>query len=225
MITVRGGVATEIAIGQGQFIACAAHGVIAPDTHMKSLHGFTLADLKTRTQPGKGGCWHIGSEAERYFNLARGIDERPVQADGEAKSIGHEQTFEVNVADPAEVRRVLLDQVEQVASRLRRHGVQAKGVSLKIRFGNFQTINRSLTLDEPTDVTEELWQAARGLFDKWQFQPVRLIGITAERLVEDEAPQGLFPDPERDQQKKLDTVADQINARFGTRAIRRGGAV
>jgi DNA polymerase-4 len=165
---------------------------------------------------------HFGSEAERYFNLARGIDDRPVQADGEAKSIGHEQTFEVNVADPDEVRRVLLDQVEQVARRLRKHGVQARGVSLKIRFGNFQTINRSLTLGEPTDVTEELWQAARGLFDKWRFQPVRLIGVTAERLGSGSEQLGLFPDAEHDRQKKLDSVADQINAKFGMRAIRRG---
>ena len=182
----------------------------------------TIGDL--RQKPLDWLERHLGSDAERYFNLARGIDERPVQADGEAKSIGHEQTFEVNVADADEVRRVLLDQVEHVARRLRKHGVQARGISLKIRFGKFQTIHRSLTLGEPTDVTEELWQAARGLFDKWRFQPVRLIGITAERLVEGEVQPGLFPDPERDRQKKLDNVADQINAKFGMRAIRRGGA-
>jgi DNA polymerase-4 len=167
---------------------------------------------------------HFGSEAERYFNLARGIDDRPVCPDREAKSIGHEQTFEVDVADPVEVRRVLLDQVEQVTGRLRKHGLAAKGISLKIRFGNFQTISRSTTLESPTDVTAEIRAAARGLFDGWRFQAVRLIGITAERLGSGSEQLGLFPDAEHDRQKKLDSVADQINTRFGDRAIRRGGA-
>ena len=182
----------------------------------------TIGDL--RQKPLDWLKRHFGSEAERYFNLARGIDDRPVCPDREAKSIGHEQTFEVDVADPVEVRRVLLDQVEQVAGRLRKHGLQARGISLKIRFGNFQTISRSTTLENPTDVTAEIWAAARDLFDGWRFQPVRLIGITAERLGSGSEQLGLFPDAEHDRQKKLDSVADQINARFGDRAIRRGGA-
>ena len=166
---------------------------------------------------------HFGSEAQRYYDLARGIDERPVISDQEAKSIGHEQTFEADVADSDEIRRVLLDQVEQVARRLRKHGLHARGVTVKIRFGKFQTISRSLTLDSPTDSTTDLWQAARGLFDKWPFQPVRLIGMTAERLGDGAGQLGLFLDPQKERQKKLDVVADRINDKFGSRAIRRGG--
>ena len=95
----------------------------------------TIGDL--RQKPLEWLQQHLGADAERYFNLARGIDDRPVVPDREAKSIGHEQTFEVDVADPDEIRRVLLDQVEQVRRRLRKHGLQARGVSLKIRFGRF----------------------------------------------------------------------------------------
>lgn len=168
---------------------------------------------------------HLGSEAERYFKLARGIDDRVVVPDQEAKSIGHEQTFEVDVADADDIRRVLLDQVEQVARRLRRHGLHARGVTVKIRFGKFETISRSTTLDGPTDTTDELWDAARSLFDKWPFQPVRLIGMTAERLSNGEGQMALFSDPARERQKKLDSVADVINAKFGKTAIRRGGTV
>ena len=167
----------------------------------------------------------FGSHAERFFNLARGIDHRPVVTDREAKSIGHEHTFEVDVPDPQEIRRVLLHQVEQVARRLRKHGFTAHGVSLKIRFGDFETINRSLTLPDPTDITAELWHVARGLFDKWaeHFQPVRLIGVSTERLVKGQGQSELFPNPDRERQRDVDRVADRINTKFGRTAIKRGG--
>jgi DNA polymerase-4 len=166
----------------------------------------------------------LGSEADRYARLARGLDDRPVVPDRGAKSIGHEKTFEKDVTDPARIREVLLGQVEHVGVRRRRHGLVARGVSLKLRFGDFQTISRSATLPAPTDATAELWAAARDLFDRWPVQPVRLIGVTAERLSADGAGQlDLFADPARERQRRLDAVADQINQRFGTRAIRRGG--
>jgi len=180
----------------------------------------TISDL--RRTPVQALQRHLGSEAEWYLNLARGVDDRQVTPDREAKSISHERTFEADLIHPEEVRRVLLDEVEQVGWRLRKHGLHARGISLKIRFGNFETINRSRTLDEPTDSTAELWQAAREVSDAWRFQPVRLIGMAAERLSRG-GQMGLFIDPHRERQRKLDSVADQINARFGKRSIRRGG--
>ncbi|MBC7782451.1 MAG: DNA polymerase IV [Burkholderiales bacterium] len=167
---------------------------------------------------------HLGAEAEHYMRLASGIDARAVTSDREAKSIGHEQTFAVNVSDPEVVRKVLMDQVELVAARLRRHGIVARGLSLKIRYGQFETITRSTTLSSDTHVTAEIWQAARAIFDAWTFQPVRLIGVSAERLSAGEGQLGLFTDPGREKQKKLDAVADRINDKFGKRSIRRGGS-
>jgi DNA polymerase-4 len=166
---------------------------------------------------------HLGSESERYTRLARGVDNRVVTPDRQAKSIGHEQTFEVNVADPDEIRRVLMDQVEHVAQRLRRHGIHAGGVSLKIRYGDFETITRSRSLRSPTNSTREIWETAQSIFNAWRFQPVRLIGVSAERLSRGEDQLALFADPDRERQKKLDSVADQINEKFGKRAITRGG--
>ncbi len=182
----------------------------------------TIGDLRQKPE-----AWlrqFFGSEADRYWRLSRGLDDRPVVTDENAKSIGHEQTFETDVADPEEIRRVMLDQVEQVAARLRRHGMLARGVSLKIRFGHFETISRSTTLPRPTDATAELWDAARAVFGQWPFQPVRLIGVTAERLSRGAGQMDLFTDPAHDRQKKLDAVADRINQRYGKRAIRRGGS-
>jgi len=181
----------------------------------------TIADLR-RSRP-ESLRRYLGSEVERYLKLAHGIDDRPVICDREAKSISHEQTFEVNVDDPQEIRRVLLEQAEQVGRRLRRHGLWARGISLKIRFGEFETITRSATFESPTDSTHELWQAARGVFDVWPFQPVRLIGLGAERLSSGPAQLSLFSDPDRERHRKIDAVADQINDRFGKRTLRRGG--
>ena len=181
----------------------------------------TVGDLR-----GQSMAWlerSLGSEAGRYFELARGIDDRPVVSDGEAKSIGHEQTFEVNVSDGDEVRRVLLDQVEQVARRLRKGGLHARGISLKIRYGDFKTISRSKTFSSPTNATVDLWQAARGLFDHWAFEPVRLIGVSAERLSKTQGQMSLFADEDKGRQKKLDSVTDRINDKFGSGKIRRGG--
>ena len=182
----------------------------------------TISDLRER--PLKWLEEHLGSDAERYLSLARGLDDRPVVCDREAKSIGHERTFEVDVAEPDDVRRVLLDQVEQVAYRLRRHGLYARGLSVKIRYGDFKTINRSVTMESPTDITAELWHKARGLFDDWTFQPVRLIGVTAERLTKAQGQMSLFESSTKQRQKKLDMATDQINEKYGKGSIKRGGA-
>jgi DNA polymerase-4 len=120
---------------------------------------------------------------------------------------------------------VLLEQTEQVAQRLRRHGLRAKTVTVKIRFGDFQTITRRCTLNEPTDVTIELLRAARQQFERWaatEFQPVRLIGMSAGGLSGSGGQIDLFPDPSSERQRTIDKTVDQINSKFGGSTIRRG---
>ena len=167
-----------------------------------------------------------GSAGEHFRQLARGLDDRPVTPDSRAKSIGHEQTFVVDLEEADEVRRVLLTQAEQVSWRLRKQGLFARSVVVKIRYGDFQTITRSMSLPRATDVTNDLWQAARILFDRWvkcSYQPVRLIGIAAQNLVERQQQQlDLFPDRCQRRQNQLDCTMDEINDRFGRSAIHRG---
>jgi DNA polymerase-4 len=166
-----------------------------------------------------------GVDGEHLHRLAHGLDDRPVVPDSESKSIGQEETFEADVHDPDEIRRVLLGHVEHVAARLRRHALRAGGVTLKIRYGAFKTITRSTTLPAATDTTAELIAAAQSLFDGWaksSFQPVRLIGITASRLTGQGGQMDLFIDTGREKQRRLDGTLDRINARFGSQSIRRG---
>jgi DNA polymerase-4 len=169
----------------------------------------------------------LGSDAARVRRLALGIDDREVVPDSRAKRIGHEQTFREDVADPQHVRDVLLGQVEQVAARLRRHNLHTKGIHLKIRFGDFKTITRAKTLDEPTDRTDELWIASREIFNAWaekSFSPVRLIGMSAGSLADSREAVSLFTDPLDVRRRSLDRAVDSINRRFGSRTVRRGGS-
>jgi len=176
----------------------------------------------------------LGSFGTHLAALSRGDDDRPVTPDREAKTIGHEQTFGENLTDPDEVRAVMLAQAEAVARRARKHARSFGGVTVKIRFGNFQTVTRSVMLDGPTDTTDALAQASRELFDAWckepaGFRSVRLIGVTATHLSDASAAgaqPGLFDDDtERTEAKRsLDKATDAITERYGKGSIRRAGS-
>jgi len=169
----------------------------------------------------------FGPHAEHFQRLARGEDGRPVVPDHAARSLGHECTFEVDVEDPAEVRVVLRRHTDQVGRRLRRHGLRAGNVTVKVRFGDFETITRSASLRTPTDLTDELWEVTDRLFTRWvrrSFQPVRLIGMTAGKLADGGQQLHLFSSPEDKSRRRLDETLDQIKDRFGSGSIRRGSS-
>jgi len=102
----------------------------------------------------------LGSWGRSVHELAHGRDEREVHPDRSAKSISQERTFGMDVPDPDELLRWLLQQTEQVSGRLRRHELRAKAVTVKIRYGDFKTITRSKTLPGATDRSDELWNAS-----------------------------------------------------------------
>jgi DNA polymerase-4 len=186
----------------------------------------TIGDLRKVAMPVLER--RVGAdEAAHYRRLAFGVDDRPVESDREAKSIGQEQTFGTNLAEPQAVRDVMLEQAEEVAARVRRHALVARSVTVKIRFGDFQTITRRTTLPQPTDETNLIWAAARDLFDAWaakSFAPVRLIGVTAAQLApaaEAASQLELFPDPQQQKRKQLDRTLDAINAKFGKNVVHR----
>jgi len=186
----------------------------------------TIGDLQNASDQ-----WLVdwfGNEAEHFRRLCSGIDDRPVVPAHEAKSIGHEQTFGENLTNPDHVRAIILDQCEQVGWRLRRHEFRAARITVKIRFGQFETITRSRTLDHATDATRDIHAAALELFNTWagkSFRPVRLIGVTAGTLTHDEGQLGLFGDENRQRDSRVDQLTDRIVEKFGKRAIRRAGTI
>ncbi len=168
----------------------------------------------------------FGSSGEHYWQLAHGIDDRQVVPDREAKSISNETTFAEDIADMEVLRAWLVDLVEQVARRLRQHDIKGRTVELKVRFADFKTISRSLTLAEPTNITQELLDAGVELLTTRlpsQHLPIRLLGFGVNKFNNSGASQQLlFDQPFRERHQELDRVADQITAKFGKLAIRRG---
>jgi len=171
----------------------------------------------------------FGSSGEHLWDLAHGRDDRPVVPEREAKSISNETTFEHDIADMDVLRAWLVNLVEQVGCRLRRHKLRGRTVHLKVRFADFSLITRSKTLPEPTDITDELWRAANEMLCHRLpagHLPVRLVGMGVSGLNDTGLIQGmLFDQEEREKQARLDAVADELKQRFGTGVIRRGSSM
>jgi len=168
----------------------------------------------------------FGEAGGQFYRLVRGIDDHEVVPDREAKSMSNEITFPVDLEDHECLRAVLLEQAEQVARRLRRYGLTARTVTLKIRSGDFTTITRRMTLEAATDQTDVLWHAVGELFDRWSRQeafPVRLIGMGVSQLTAGTGQQlSLFGQEEARRRRALDRTLDTIRDRFGEDAIARG---
>ncbi|MFT3785691.1 MAG: DNA polymerase IV [Tepidisphaeraceae bacterium] len=199
---------------------------IGPKT-AKKLEGLnlkTIGDLRRMNEAWFGRFF--GEWGERVRNLIFGRDERPVVCDHDAKSIGHEQTFGDDLTDIDAMRDVLLQQVEHVAERVRRQQLLAGVVQVKLRSPDFHTLTRRATLRSPTDVTEELWHAARDVFDHWAREklcPLRLLGFSASGLTTSRQ-MDLFGQVRHEKQRKLDGALDAINRRFGKQTVHRGRA-
>lgn len=170
----------------------------------------------------------FGAAGEHYWRLARGLDERRVVPDREAKSISHETTFASDIADLEVLRAWMLELAEQVGRRLRRHKLKGRTVELKVRFADFRTITRSITLAEPTCITQELCQAGVELLSTRlpaSHVPVRLLGFGVSGLSSSPSQSLLFDEGERQKHRQLDKLADSIQERFGRSALARGSGL
>lgn len=171
----------------------------------------------------------LGKWGDHLRELAHGRDDRQVISDREAKSISHETTFETDHRSLPLLRAYLIELTEQVARRLRRHGLRARTVEIKIRFADFKTITRSHTLSKATQTTHDLVRAAvdllkAGLPEK--HDGVRLIGMGVSQLAAGNPVQGeLFLDEATQKQRKIDAAADLIASKYGESAIKRGGGI
>jgi DNA polymerase-4 len=193
----------------------------------KSLHNAGIQTVQQLRKTVPSALKRIlGNQAEHILALANGIDNRPVESDTQAKSISSEQTFATDIADKETLLSILLTQLEEVAQRLRTEGLQGRTVTLKIRYGNFKTLTRSVTLDQPTDITQTLWQQAKKLFLKWHKASggaLRLLGVGVSGLSAEGSGQGmLFEDPQDKKQKNLDSAFDEVRKKYGDGSLKRG---
>lgn len=167
----------------------------------------------------------LGSSAALFLNLAQGIDDRKVEPDRARKSMGKEITFDQDVNDPEYLGTVILDFAGQLARHLRRLNLQARTVTVKVKYQNFRTITRTKALPEPTNAELVFNQAAQELLSRLNLThvQVRLVGLSLGNLCPNDAfEQGLlFDQPARLENQQLEQALDQIRDRFGEKIITR----
>jgi DNA polymerase IV len=171
----------------------------------------------------------FGQHGEDLARRALGIDDRPIVTERAAKSISQETTFARDVIDRATLERTLREQAAEIAQKLRRNDLMGTTVKLKIRWPDFTTPTRQLTLAQPTDDEEEIAEAALRLFQQiWpRGQAVRLLGVGVSGLGSPlrqlslwDAPAAATPE-EMARQQRVQTALAAIQARFGAGALRR----
>jgi DNA polymerase-4 len=165
----------------------------------------------------------VGDAAATHLHeLSWGRDPRRVTPEYAEKSIGAEMTFDVDVADPAVIRRTLLALANRTAGRLRRAGQAGRTVAIKVRMADFRTLNRSRTLPAPTDVTREIFQTAWALFEALRAgERIRLVGVRVEGLAGTGGAPRQLALGERDHGwRDAELAADAAAARFGPGAVR-----
>jgi DNA polymerase-4 len=117
-------------------------------------------------------------------SLAWGRDPRPVEPDRAVKSIGHEETYPVDLVEREELERRLVAMADSVAASVRHHGFVARTLTLKLRYGDFTTLTRSHTFDRPQTSGPGLWSAAKALLTSLDLRNgVRLLGLSASGLL------------------------------------------
>lgn len=134
----------------------------------------------------------LGRRGKILYLNARGIDERPVVPDRPRKSIGRETTLTEDLVEPEEMIAVLRHLCQKVSQYLRMNQRVAKRVTLKVRFSDFTTVSRSITVDEALQDEDQLLSIASELLSKLSLEgrAVRLLGVTTSKLLhEDEIEQ------------------------------------
>ncbi|MGI6093258.1 MAG: DNA polymerase IV [Veillonellaceae bacterium] len=165
---------------------------------------------------------HCGNFAADLQRLAHGIDNRPVIAEQEPKSIGKETTYDTDLVSPKQVEAELLRLAEKVGWRLRRYGYAARTITVKIRFASFRTITRSKTLADPTNFDDVIFSVAQEIWHNTTMtEGVRLIGITAANLQAGCGQMSLFSE-ENDKRQAIYQTVDKLKAKFGETIITKG---
>jgi len=199
----------------------------------KSLPAVLASGLKTFGDVARAGddqLWRaFGRHGQAMRARAAGLDERPVVADREEKSISAEETFDTDISDVAVLERRLTALADRAAARLRAAGLSAGRVTVKIRRADFSTHTRQCVLEPPTHNTAAVCVGAQRLLRKWlagrRNVALRLLGVGTGDLSAVRQPD-LFDQPDLFEEgplrdSRLDSAIDGIRDRFGSRVLTR----
>ena len=166
---------------------------------------------------------------QQIHDYANGIDPSPVlAAPEEAKGYSISTTLEEDVVTAEQAHAVLLALSDSVTARMRADGVKAYCVAVSIRSNDFKTRSHQKKLEDPTDISREVYQLSKHLFSElWDgHTPLRLLGVSLTDIThEDSAQLSLFSDEARERARRLDKATDAINGKYGAATIVRGSSV
>lgn len=216
---------------------------VGPSTERRLKHGgfLLIKDIQALSDE-KPLVPYVGNQARRIWELARGIDERPVEPDRQIQSVGNEETYESDVEDPAVIELELHYFANRVAKRLRKYGLMGHTVSIKVRYNDFKTVSRQKRLDSATDQERIIYDTSVLLWNKLMrertgtpfvqahtsmldmpVKPIRLLGVTVSGLsTEGMVQEDLFSSKVDEKEEKLSTVLDSLASKFGEGAIMSG---
>lgn len=159
------------------------------------------------------------AQAQHLLALAAGSDPRPVEPDSAAKSVSVEETYQVDISGKATVEAEILRHADVLGSRLRRSGLAARTVSIKIRYADFTTVSRSQSSAVPTNVGRRIYRIAQSLAARVDIdRPIRLVGVAATGLEPADGPRQLTVTGDDEWEKVADAVA-AVRDRFGDDSV------
>ena len=185
------------------------------EPELRALGIQTVGDLQ---QWSLDGLRHrFGRYGEWLHVKARGEDTGAYAYQEEPKSISHETTFDVDTTSTEELERALSYLAQLVGRRLRDHGLFARTVGLKLRYADFRTLTRDVTLDEPTRLDSVIYENVLRLFERARNRrlKVRLVGVRASSLGRAPFERNLFQAQPREKLDRLYEAADKVRDRFG----------
>ena len=170
----------------------------------------------------------LGINGIRLRERANGIDRREVDPESiyDFKSVGNSTTLPRDVTNQHELLEVLQRLSEKVAGRLKKKELLTMKVQIMIRYKDRKTITRGKTLQNPISKSEDLYSHARELFSRhWNGNPVRLLGVTANEVVEQQEAikqLDIFSYDQDEKEVKLGTAVEQLTKKFGDKIIQKG---
>jgi DNA polymerase-4 len=197
---------------------------IGPKTaeRLKELGIHTIGDLADC--PAEELVRRFGKHGAGLSRYARGIDDSAIVTQHEAKSLSQEVTFARDIKDPEQLRKTLRQLSEQVGRSLRKAGLKGRTIKLKLRWHDFTTLTRQVTLTAPCNLDDDIYQAALGLFEV-VWKPgglVRLLGVGVSHFDAPPARQLSLWDTPSAEKQKLQQALDEMQERYGKKAIRKG---
>ena len=160
------------------------------------------------------------------YELAWGRDYRDVVTSEAEKSISAAETFARDIDDPEIILREFLRLTEKATARLRERSLFAKTISIKVRFADFTTINRSKTLPQAIDSAHDTYEVVKALYNALRHERVRLrlVGVSLENLESQASEQLVLGSRERGW-REAEGAMDRAQARFGVGSVRPGRLV